>query len=63
MIISVALAALVALPNLSAIEAIPRHADLAVFAVAFVGLLVGRRFSGRGRVTSGQIANRKRDDA
>lgn len=59
MIVSVALAALVALPKLSGIEAIPRHADVAVFVVALVGLLVGRRFSGRRR----SVAGRTRDDA
>lgn len=59
MIVSVALAALVALPHLPVIEAIPRHANVTIFVVALVGLLVGRRFSGRRR----SVAGRTRDDA
>lgn len=62
MTLSVALAALVALP-LPAIEAIPRHVDVAIFVVALVGLLVGHRFSSRQRIASERVAHAARDDA
>ena len=42
MIVTLALAALTVAPDLTAI---PRHADAVLFALAFAGLVIGRRLS------------------